>query len=159
METRIPIKHAVALLFFALLLPGSAQAAERFYYFFSFSMPEESIQAAFSDGEKIGLIAVLRGVPEGPVKESLLRLKQMIGERKIEVIIDPILFRLYGIAGVPTLVYAEEANPSCEHCEPAPKHWKAVGEIPMKTALEHLSRSAPSAEQYLKKLHEGFFSK
>lgn len=86
-------------------------AAERLYYFFSLSVPEASIRAAFADGEKIGLIAVLRGLPEGSVKESLLRLKRMIGERKIEVVIDPLLFRLYNIADVPTLVYAEESNP------------------------------------------------
>lgn len=141
------------------LCPVRVGAAERLYYFFSFSVPEVSIRAAFADGEKIGLIAVLRGLPEGSVKESLLRLKQMIGERKIEIIIDPVLFRLYGIAGVPTLIYAEKINPSCEHCEPVPRHWKAVGDIPMKTALEHLFRSAPSAEQYLKRLREGFFSK
>lgn len=159
METRIPIKHAVALLFFALLLPGSAQAAERFYYFFSFSMPKESIQAAFSDGEKVGLVAVLQGLPEGSPKESLLRLKQLIGERKVEVLIDPLLFRLYDITVVPTLVYAEGVNPSCEHCEPAPRHWKGVGDIPLAAGLENLVRSAPSVDRYLKKLREGFYTK
>lgn len=143
----------------AFFVPGQASAAERLYYFFSFSVPEASIRAAFADGEKIGLIAVLRGLPEGSVKESLLRLKRMIGERKIEVVIDPLLFRLYNIADVPTLVYAQESNPSCEHCEPVPRHWKAVGDIPMTTALEKLSHPAPSAERYLKKLREGFFSK
>lgn len=141
------------------LCPVRVGAAERVYYFFSFSVPEASIRAAFADGEKIGLIAVLRGLPEGSVKESLLRLKRVIGERKIEVVIDPLLFRLYNIADVPTLVYAEESNPSCEHCEPVPRHWKAVGDIPMTTALEKFSRPAPSAERYLKKLREGFFSK
>lgn len=141
------------------LCPVRVDAAERLYYFFSFSVPEASIKAAFADGEKIGLIAVLRGLPEGSVKESLLRLKQLIGERKVEVVIDPLLFRLYGIAGVPTLVYAEEANPSCEHCEPVPRHWRVMGDIPMTTALEKFSRFAPSAERYLKKLREGFFSK
>jgi len=153
------IKHMVFLLFLTLLLPGPVQAAERLYYFFSFSMPEESLKAAFADGEKIGLIAVLRGLPEGSPKESLMRLQQLLGERKIEVVIDPLLFRLYDITVVPTLVYAEGVNSTCEHCGPAPKHWKAAGDVPLATALENLSHSAPSAERHLKKLREGFFSK
>lgn len=122
-------------------------------------MPEESIQAAFADGEKIGLIAVLRGLPEGSPKESLLRLQRLLGERKVEVLIDPLLFRLYGITTVPALVYAEGVNPSCEHCEPAPRHWKTVGDVPFTTALGNLARTAPSVDRYLKKLREGFFTK
>jgi len=142
-----------------LLIPYPAQAVDRLYYFFSFSMPEESIQAAFSDGEKIGLVAVLRGLPEGSPKESLMRLQELLGERKIEVVIDPLLFRLYGITAIPTLVYAEGVNPSCEHCEPAPRHWKGVGDIPLAAGLENLARSAPSVDRYIKKLREGFFTK
>jgi type-F conjugative transfer system pilin assembly protein TrbC len=154
-----------------LLLPCPAQAANRLYYFWSFSMPEESIKAAFADGEKIELVVVLRGLPEsasgGSAKASLLRLKQLVGERKVEVVIDPLLFKLYNITAVPTIVYAEGINPSCEHCEPAPRHWKAVGDVPLEAALENLARSAPSSalggsggvEQYLKKLREGFYSK
>lgn len=148
----------VLLLFFALLLPGPAGAVDRLYYFWSFSMPEESIRAAFSDGEKVGLVAVLRGLPEGSPKESLRRLQELIGERKVEVVIDPLLFRLYDITVVPTFVYAEGVNPSCEHCEPAPGHWKTGGDIPLRAALENLARSAPSVDRYLKKLREGFYT-
>lgn len=155
------LKHVwmIALYLVVVQSPFPAQASDRLYYFFSFSMPEESIQAAFADGEKVGLIAVLRGLPEGSPKESLLRLKRMIGERKVEVLVDPLLFRLYAITTVPTLVYAEEVNPSCEHCGPVSRHWKAVGDISLATALEDLARNAPSVERYLRKLREGFFSK
>ncbi|MFQ5779181.1 MAG: type-F conjugative transfer system pilin assembly protein TrbC [Nitrospiria bacterium] len=140
-----------------LLIPCRAQAADRLYYFWSFSMPEESVQAALSDGEKIGLVAVLRGLPEGSAKDSLIRLKRLIGERKIEVIIDPLLSRLYEIKAVPVLVYAEGVNRSCENCKPVPKHWKIAGDVPLRTALKTLARSTPSVERYLKKLREGFF--
>ncbi len=143
-----------------LILPHPAGAADRLYYFWSFSMPEDSIKAAFTDGEKIGLVAVLRGLPEGSARESLLRLKRLLGERKVEVVIDPLLFRLYGIAdAVPAIVYAEGVNPTCEHCEPAPRYWKAVGDISVETALENLHQQTPSAERYLKKIREGFYSR
>ena len=157
----------IGLCLVALLLPCPAQAADRLYYFWSFSMPEESIKAAFADGEKIELVAGLRGLPEsasgGSTKESLLRIKQLLGGRKVEVVIDPLLFKLYGITAVPTMVYAEGINPSCEHCEPAPRHWKAMGDVSLEVVLENLARSDPSAsggvEQYLKKLHKGFYLK
>jgi hypothetical protein len=60
---------------------------------------------------------------------------------------------------VPTLIYAEGVNPACEHCEPAPKHWKVVGDVRLDTALEQLARSAPSVERALQRLREGFYSK
>jgi type-F conjugative transfer system pilin assembly protein TrbC len=152
-------KRTACLCLLAFLFPALAQAEDRLYYFWSFSMPQESIKAAFADGEKIGLVAVLRGLPEGSARESLLRLKQLLGGRKVEVVIDPLLFKLYNITAVPTTVYAEGINPSCEHCEPAPSHWKAVGDVRLEVALENLSRSAPSVEPYLQRLREGFYSK
>jgi len=150
-------------MFFCLvtvLFSYPAKAADRLYYFWSFSMPEESIRAAFSDGEKIGLIAVLRGLPEGSARESLLRLKRLLGDRKVQVLIDPLLFRLYGITDtVPAIVYAEGVNLTCENCEPVPRHWTVLGDASMETALENLNRQAPSVAPYLVKLREGFYSK
>jgi type-F conjugative transfer system pilin assembly protein TrbC len=152
-------KRAGLLLLVIFLLEGPAHAAGRLYYFWSFSMPEESLKAVFADGEKVGLVAVLRGLPEGSAKESLLRIKKLMSGRSVEIVIDPLLFRLYGITTVPTLVYAENVNPSCEHCEPAPRHWKAEGDVSLPMALENLARSVPPVEPYLRKLREGFFTK
>ena len=157
---RIRVLGITAFCIVALLSPCSSQAADRLYYFWSFSMPEESIKSVFADGEKIGLIAVLRGLPEGSARKSLIRLKRLLGDRKVEVLIDPLLFRLYGIAdAVPVIVYAEGVNPSCEHCEPTPRHWNAVGDVSLETALENLDRQVPAVERYLKKLREGFYTK
>jgi len=138
---------------------SSGITPNRLYYFWSFSVPEESLKEVFADGEKIGLVAVLRGLPEGSPKESLVRLKRLLGERKVEVMIDPLLFRLYDIQSVPSLVYAENVNSSCEHCEPAPRHWTVSGNVSLPAALEHLTRSAPGVERRLEQLREGFFSR
>ena len=75
------------------------------------------------------------------------------------MVIDPLLFRLYAITEVPAVVYAENVNPSCEHCGPAPRHWKILGDVSLEAALENLARSSPPVERYLKKLREGFYSK
>ncbi len=122
-------------------------------------MPEASLKAALSDGEKIGLTAVLRGLPERSARVSLAHLKRLLGNRKTEVIIDPRLFTLYGVTAVPTLVYAEGVDSSCETCEPAPRHATVTGDVPLASALEHLAREAPSVDRYLAKLREGFYER
>lgn len=139
--------------------PSSALAADRLYYFWSFSMPEASLKAALADGEKIGVVAVLRGFPEGPAKTSLGRLKRLLGDRKTEVVIDPRLFTLYGISEVPALVYAEGVDPSCETCGLPPRHAIVTGDVPMTSALEHLAREAPSVDRFLAKLRQGFYER
>lgn len=122
-------------------------------------MPEASLKAALADGEKIGLIAVLRGLPGGSAKASLGRLKRLLGDRKTEVIIDPRLFTLYGITEVPAVVYAESVDSSCETCEPAPRRAIVTGDVPLVSALEHLLRETPSVDRYLAKLREGFYER
>ena len=52
-------------------------------------MPEASLEAVLGEGEKIGLIAVLRGLPERSARVSLAHLKRLLGDRKTEVMIDP----------------------------------------------------------------------
>jgi type-F conjugative transfer system pilin assembly protein TrbC len=134
----------------ALILPDLAHAADRLYYFWSFSMPEESLKAAFVDGEKIGMIAVLRGLPDASFKSSMARLKSLRGDRKIEVIIDPVLFDLYQVDAAPTFVLASGADE---------RHWKVVGDLTLRAALEIIARETPAATPFLKKLNRGFFSK
>ncbi|MFZ5862412.1 MAG: type-F conjugative transfer system pilin assembly protein TrbC [Nitrospirota bacterium] len=142
-----------------LIAPSSALAAERLYYFWSFSMPEASLKSALADGDKVGLIAVLRGLPEGSAKTSLGRLKRLLGNHKTEVLIEPRLFTLYGITGVPSLVYAEGVDALCESCAPVPHHAIVTGDVPLGTALEYLAREAPSVERFLAKLREGFYAR
>jgi conjugal transfer pilus assembly protein TrbC len=142
-----------------LIGPSSALAAERLYYFWSFSMPEASLKAALADGEKIGLVAVLRGLPEGSAKTSLGRLKRLLGNHKTEVLIEPRFFTLYGITEVPALVYAEGVDPYCETCEPSPRHARVTGDVPLASALEHLAREIPSVDRFLATLREGFYAR
>ena len=152
-------RSILAVWVLTLAIPVHAQAAERLYYFWSFSMPEASLKAVLGEGEKIGLVAVLRGLPEGSARTSLGRLKRLLGDRKTEVIIDPRLFTLYGVTAVPSVVYAEGVDLSCETCEPAPRHAIVTGDLPLVSALEHLAREAPSVDRYLARLREGFYER
>ncbi|MEW6682650.1 MAG: type-F conjugative transfer system pilin assembly protein TrbC [Nitrospirota bacterium] len=152
-------KVGLALWASVFIGPSSALAADRLYYFWSFSMPEASLKAALADGEKVGLVAVLRGLPEGSAKMSLGRLKRLLGNHQTEVLIEPRLFTLYGITAVPTLVYAEGVDPSCEICGLPPRHAIVTGDVPLASALEHLARETPSVDRLLAKLRQGFYER
>jgi len=141
------------------IFPYTACAEDRLYYFWSFSVPKSSIQEILTQGEKIGVVAVLRGLPERPMKESLRQLQETIGDRKTNVQIDPILFSLYRVSTVPAYVYAEGIDTDCEHCRPPTRFWMVLGDVPLETALERIARSSASAETSLKKLREGFYEK
>ena len=126
-----------------LAIPGASHHARgsdclcesRVYYFFSFSMPSESIGFAIGDalrinagcGKKVTL--VLRGLIENSLKTTIKKFYGLMKERKIQgdwpVTIDPPLFEKYGIAEVPTLVMEKAGN-----------IWKIKGDLRMEASLE-----------------------
>jgi type-F conjugative transfer system pilin assembly protein TrbC len=153
------MKRIVLFLLSTFLFPNPSHAEDRLYYFWSFSVPKASVQEVLSQGAKIGLVAVLRGLPEQPMKESLMQLQEIVGDRKINLQIDPILFSLYKISMAPAYVFAEGVRTDCEHCQLPTRFWAVLGDVPLETALERIARSTPSAEAFLKKLRERFYDK
>lgn len=93
------------------------------------------------------------------MKESLIQLREVVGDRKADVQIDPILFSLYKISAVPAYVFAEGIDVDCPHCRLPAKFSTILGDIPLESALEKLARSSPSAEALLKKVRERFYEK
>ena len=101
---------------------GYLQPDERIYLFVSASMPLETLRAYASTVEKIGdgkVSIVLRGFVGGMKKvqptvqfigDVLKKTVQCTAEdcefRKAGVVIDPLLYRRYGINRVPAVVYA-----------------------------------------------------
>jgi len=158
-ESETAVSFRVPILILLFIFPYTASAEDRLYYFWSFSIPKNTIQEVLTQGEKIGLVAVLRGLPERPMKESLRQLQETIGGRKTDVQIDPILFSLYRVSTVPAYVYAEGIDTDCEHCQPPIRYWMVLGDVPLETALERIARSSASAETRLKKLREGYYEK
>jgi len=97
---------------------------ERVYVFISSSMPEETIRAYARDLEKLGKNAVLvmRGAigglkyitPTAQWATNILKRNQYCEGQcetyKTKIIIDPFLFRKYGINRVPAVVYTRGIN-------------------------------------------------
>jgi len=115
---------AVLLLFPSLVLGEGG----KLYYFFSFSLPEESILQAMRQAEELKATMVLRGLKNNDWNTTLkeiLTLSQR-SETNPGVIIDPTLFEDFEVKVVPAVVYQYEDG----------SYYKVSGNIPLPQALE-----------------------
>lgn len=108
--------------------------------FASTSMPSEALERLIADVTKAGGTVVFRGfAPEGS-KGFLEALRKAVPEGSgARVMIDPRLFRAYGIEEVPTYVAASSSFPLCDglDCTSAPTpHDRIAGNVTTRYALE-----------------------
>lgn len=85
----------------------------RILIFASFSIPRPTLQSLLSQASEPNVVLVFRGVPRGTtVPETVRRLKRLVSEEQSvpQVILDPTLFRRYGIERVPSLVLERAAG-------------------------------------------------
>ena len=130
--------------------PGESDGdrSDRLYIFVSSSMPMQTLRNYAADVEKIGakrVVMVMRGFVDGmhKITPTIQFLANVVkkqptcdvttGEcdmRGTNIIVDPMLFRRYGVERVPTFVYvqgAEFSDPSGSEGDSA--HVKSDGEV------------------------------
>lgn len=133
------------------------------YYFVSTSMPESLLRAYARDSVWTGGVLVFRGLPPGHNLEWFFRrvAGPLLENRKAPpaIVLDPRLFRAFGVDVVPTIVYslvrpaalcahaqttgaALLQDPSAE-CEPAApnRYWKVEGAVSGVWALRAFARA------------------
>jgi conjugal transfer pilus assembly protein TrbC len=117
--------------------------AQTLYAFFSFGMPEASIQRMIQDAEKSGAILVLRGMKENSLQKTKTEAARIIGKHRVEIDINPTLFKRFNITAVPAVVMTRG---DCETCKEAPKdsdYIKISGDVTLSYALEKLEDQYP----------------
>jgi|GEM_PF-6845297 len=143
---------------------GSGSGASGWvYYFVSTSMPESLLRAYARDSVWTGGALVFRGLPPGRNLVWFLRhvAGPLLTDRKAvpAIVLDPRLFRAFGVDVVPTIVYslvrpaalcahaqttgaALLRDPSAE-CEPAipNRYWKVEGAVSGVWALRAFARA------------------
>lgn len=95
--------------------------AGRVFIFGSLTLPEPTLRALLEDATEPNVIFVLRGVPkDGKIKDTIAFLKRFsprtpgaseTEQRVPQVILDPTLFKRYGVSEVPTLVLTRDKQP------------------------------------------------
>jgi conjugal transfer pilus assembly protein TrbC len=128
---------AVFLFIFSLASFAGSEKG-RVYYFFSFSVPEESLVQAMRQAQKLNATMVLRGLKNdnwNVTLKEILTLSQKAGVQK-GAIIDPTLFDDFDVRVVPAVVY---------QCEDG-SYYKVSGNIPVQNAMEIIFRRGDPCE-------------
>lgn len=136
---------------------GSAQGNVGLLAFASTSMPPEALERLIADVTKAGGTVVFRGFALGETGSAggtrgfLELLRKAVPEgSQARVIIDPRLFRSFGIDEVPTYVAASSSFPLCDglDCTSSPTpHDRIAGNVTTRYALEtFVSGKGPGAQ-------------
>lgn len=128
--------------------------------FVSFSMPEPTLSRLVDQAARSQAILVIRGFVNGSLKETVARVKDLIGNRKVGFQIDPQAFDRFTVTATPTFVLVRNgAVPSdCggNTCFASDAFVSVVGDVSIDYALEYFQRSAPAFDKdaavFLKRL-------
>jgi conjugal transfer pilus assembly protein TrbC len=115
--------------------------------FVSFSMPEATLARLVDQAARSSATLVLRGLTESSLKQTVARVQQLIGTRKVAFQIDPQSFERFSVVHTPTFVLIRAgAQPvSCgeAQCLSNESFVSVSGDVSLDYALEHIQRQAP----------------
>lgn len=108
----------------------------KYIYFLSFSVPDEGLLSMVNEAKKYGLTPTMRGLIKNDFRETAKKSYQLSKiDKNFGVIIDPFLFKDYGVKAVPAMVITCGA-----------KHDLIYGSLPVKEALEKVAREGDCSE-------------
>lgn len=128
--------------------------------FVSFSMPQPTLERLVDQAARAKASLVLRGFVNGSLKETVLRIQQLIGQRDVAFQIDPQAFDRFAIDKTPSFVLVRDGAQSkpCSsgQCFSTDAFVSTAGDVSVEYALEHIQRTAPKfsreAAQFLKRI-------
>lgn len=127
---------------------ASAMEAKYPIVLISLSMPEGQIKELIVEAYQIGAAIAVRGLIDDDFQKTLMKLKQLAGEKDGGVLIDPTLFRRFEATAVPTFVLPLEPLQQCtdKGC-PTPRHVKATGSATFQYFLDLVARTGDDNEK------------
>lgn len=127
---------------------ASAMEARYPIVLISLSMPEGQIKELIAEAYQIGAAIAVRGLIDDDFQKTLMKLKQLAGEKDGGVLIDPTLFRRFEATAVPTFVLPLEPLQQCtdKGC-PTPRHVKATGSATFQYFLDMVARTGDDNEK------------
>lgn len=113
--------------------------------FVSFSMPPESLERIVVQSEKTGARIVFRGFKGDKMMEMSKHVAKLIGERRVEVSVNPPAFTQFKITQVPALVIAlPTASEGMDNgCAQATRYVKVTGDVGQDYALDLIEGASP----------------
>ena len=128
--------------------------------FVSFSMPEATLKRLVDQAARANATLVIRGLFNGSLRNTVMRMQGMIRNRQVDVQIDPQAFDRFAITATPSFVLVRDgAKPeSCASgtCISPEAFVATAGDVSLDYALEHMQRTAPrfsqDAARFLKRI-------
>lgn len=128
--------------------------------FVSFSMPQPTLERLVDQAARAKASLVLRGFVKGSLRETVFRVQELIGNRKVAFQIDPQAFDRFAISNTPSFVLVRDgaqATPCASgQCFAADAFVTTAGDVSLDYALEFMARAAPSfakdARTFLKRV-------
>lgn len=121
---------------------GPGKAGPKVLIFVSFAMPEPTLQRLVDQAARAGAMLVLRGLVNGSIRDTAIRMQALIGSRRVAVQIDPEAFDRYGITRTPTFVLLKSGPPVREcpthACDQSRSYNKVAGDVTLPYALKLL---------------------
>jgi len=93
--------------------PVGIKRREGLFYFVSWSIPEAELKATFREAYHLGATVVFRGLMNDDMPKTIARIKAVAVELNKEaphVVLDPVIFRQFGITAVPALAIAKDQH-------------------------------------------------
>lgn len=154
---------AVARGFDAAVAAAAAQALAKgpqLLVFVSLTMPEGSLRKLIEQGERTRATIVLRGLKDGSMVKTAAAVRQILGNYKTAVQIDPQGFDRFGVNQVPTFILLKDGA-QLQRCDDtscvSPSSYAEVsGDATIEYALEWIEKRAPSFNREAKVLLQRF---
>lgn len=124
--------------------------------FVSLSMPEGALRKLVEQAERTRAVLVLRGLKDGSMVKTAAAVRQLLGQRKTALQIDPQGFDRFGVNQVPTFVLLRDGTQAqlCADasCVPASSYATLAGDVTIDYALEWIETHSSSAQREAKVL-------
>ena len=124
--------------------------------FVSLSMPEGALRKLIEQAQRTRAVLVLRGLKDGSMVKTVVAVRQLLGERKAALQIDPQGFDRFGVNQVPTFVLLRDGTQvqrcADASCVPASSYATLAGDVTIEYALEWIESHSSSAQREAKVL-------
>lgn len=115
--------------------------------FVTLGMPEQTLRLLVDQATRTQAIMVLRGLENASIRKTAARVQQLIGQRRVEWLIDPEAFDRFGVSQAPTFVLVKAFAPinDCASgtCLTPDAFASIAGDVSIDYALEAIERRAP----------------
>lgn len=116
------------------------------FVFVSFGMPKEALKRIVEQAERVNATLVLRGLVDRSIPKTAYAAKELLGTHRVGWMIDPRLYKMYGVSQVPVTVMVLPGTQAqfCQDqkCNKLPEYVKVTGDVSIRYALEEMSRSS-----------------